>query len=100
MPECDAIHIINYLFEIGPALSIGMGQVPLTHSEIQAWQTNTGIELNSWESRAIKSLSIEYCNEMHKATSMDCPSPWIDAPYSKVILSNSMRDSIRGLAKL
>ena len=72
MPDCDAHYIVGYLFEIGPSI----GEQPLSHGELLAWQQNTGIELNAWESRILRRLSIEYMNESHKAKAIDCPSPW------------------------
>lgn len=83
LPECEALHLAGYLFEIGPTLAAGMGQGPVTHGEIAAWQQNTGIELQPWEARFVKQLSIEYLNESGRATDPACPPPWEEAPYLK-----------------
>lgn len=101
--EAEAQYLIAYLFEIGPTLAAGMGNGPLTHSEIQAWQNNTGIELQPWEARFVKRLSNEYLNESQRAVARDCPAPWADAPYVRPApnrVALAMQQSLRELAKL
>lgn len=103
MPECDAIYLVEYLFEIGPAMAAGMGEGPISHAELQAWQNNTGIDLDAWESRTLKRLSVEYLIESRKAKELDCPAPWIDAPYvvaAPTRKAESMRNALRQLAEL
>lgn len=84
MPDCSAQHILEYLFDAGPALRSGMGDSPLTECEIRAWMNNTGIELSAWESRIVKRLSQEYMAEQQRATSPSADAPWTIAPYAKV----------------
>ena len=105
MPPIEAVaqYLIGYLFEIGPTLAAGMGNGPLTHVEIMAWQSNTGIELQPWEVRFVKHLSIEYLNESQRATAHDCAAPWADAPYVKPApnrVALSMQQHLKGLEKL
>jgi len=76
MPECDATYILDYLFELGICPS---GE-PLTHSEIAAWQQNTGIELESFDARIIKKLSVAYVQEQSDAKQIDAETAWSDAP--------------------
>lgn len=83
MPECDAGYLIGYLFEIGPTVSAGMSSGPISHSEIAAWQRNTGIELDAWQVRTLRALSIEYVNESSTANAPDSPAPWGGEPTAK-----------------
>lgn len=53
-----------------------MGPVPLTHSEIRCWQENIGISLNSWEARALFTLSQEYAAQAQLSTKPDCIPPY------------------------
>lgn len=99
MPPCDAPHLLGYLFEIGPTLAAGMGEGPLTHGEIASWQANTGIELQAWEARLLRRLSIDYLNQSHKARARDCPPPWGDAPVPN-LKAERTRNALRALAKL
>lgn len=94
MPECDAIYIASYLFEIGPVLHGGMGETPLTHTEIEAWQRNTGIELEAWEAKVLHRLSLEYLSESQKATKPDAPAPWDNAPYLRLAAAKRMQRAI------
>lgn len=75
MPEAAALHLLGYLWDAGPSMSGGMGPVPLTHSELVAWQQNSGIELTPWEAQTLRRLSIEHINECVRADKPDCPSP-------------------------
>lgn len=72
-PPGPAAHLLAYLFEAGPVGYGAMGAVPLTHSEIQAWQTNTGIDLQSWEARSLRRLSVDYVSASAQAAAPDCP---------------------------
>lgn len=83
MPPCEAPYLVGYLFEIGPTMAAGMGASPLTHGEIESWQRNTGISLNTWEVRTLKRLSLDYLGESQRAIERGRPAPWADAPYLK-----------------
>lgn len=103
MPPCDAQYLVAYLYEVGPTMVSSMGESPVLHTEIDAWQRNTGIELSAWESRIIRSLSIEYLGEMSRATDRDCPAPWQGASYSlsaSQIAAERMKRETRALAQL
>lgn len=69
-------YLVEHLWDVGPVLSGGMGAVPLTHEELRAWQSNTGIELQPWEARLLKNLSQDYLAESHRAEKSDCPPPY------------------------
>lgn len=103
MPPCDSAYLLAYLFELGPTVSNGMGDAPISHGEIESWMRNTGVALNPWECRVLKRLSVDYMRESHKASARDCPAPWEDAPYVKPLPSltaERTRDSLRALANL
>ena len=99
LPECDASYILEYLFEIGVTAN---GEA-LTHSEIRSWQENTGVELQSFEARMLKRLSVAYLDECTKAKKQDAETVWSDAPgymcagYIKTI---KVKESIRKAANL
>jgi len=70
LPEVYAPHLIGILFEIGPT----MGDGPLTHGELRAWMQNTGIELQAWEARYLRRLSIDYMVQSQQPD--NCPAPY------------------------
>lgn len=61
----------------------GMGNAPLSHSEIAAWQSNTGIELSAWEARTLRQLSAEYLASAQEAEDEKCKPPWGDSTDAK-----------------
>lgn len=100
MPPCAAMHIADWLFEVGPTISTGGGSVPLSHTEIEAWQHNTGITLDTWQARMLKRLSYEYLNELHAAADTDRPAPWAGAAYAKpkaLLVAMRLKQAIAGL---
>jgi len=103
MPPCAAGHLLDYLFEIGPTQPGGMGAAPLSHAELEAWQRNTGIVLNAWEARTLRSLSLDYIGETQRAAKPDCPTPWMDAPYAQSeasLVAQRMKASMKEISKL
>jgi hypothetical protein len=99
--EC-AQHIVNYLFEIGPVMSGGMGTVQISNTELQDWQRNIGITLNPWEARFIRKLSADYQSESHRAAKEGCPAPWQSGieHFDKKQSVADMKNAIRALAAL
>lgn len=83
MPECPLIFMVSYLFDIGPTTPNGMGDAPVGHLEIAAWQQNTGYVLDSWQAITLHKLSLAYLSESQRATKPDAEAPWADAPYLK-----------------
>lgn len=103
MPPCDAQFLVGYLFEIGPTQGGGMGDAPLSHTEIEAFQRNTGIELDAWGARTLRRMSADYLAESQRAVAEDCPAPWQEAPYarpSRALVADRMRAATRALAEL
>lgn len=96
-PDCVAIHVASYLWEVGPGVPIGMGMAPITQGEIRHWQDNTGITLNSWEARALRTLSSEYLEESHLAKNPARRAPWPPVPdkSTREEVSKRIRDVLR-----
>lgn len=103
MPECDAMHIIEYLFELGPIMSGAMSGAALTHSEIAAWQSNTGVRLQSWEARFLRQLSMDYLIESQLAAKLARPAPWNEKANRGIragITAINMMEALEELARL
>lgn len=83
MPECPLLFMVGYLFDIGPTTPNGVGDAPISHLEIAAWQQNTGYVLDSWQATTLHRLSLAYLSEAQRATKLDAEAPWMDAPYLK-----------------
>lgn len=96
-----ASHLVGYLFDAGPVSSGSMGAVPLGWSDLQHWQSATGIELQTWEARALRRLSQEYLSSSTDAQETDCPAPWSNAPTieQRTHISNALRNIFCGLRK-
>lgn len=101
MPDVEAEYLLGYLFEVGPTLLSGMGEAPLTHEELAAWQRNTGIELNTWEARTLLRLSREHMLQSQRSTKSNCEAPWnAESDESKAVVAAQMQRSISELSKL
>lgn len=62
-----------------------MGRTPLPHSEIAAWQANTGIELSAWEASTLRNLSQEFVVAAQAAEDPDCKPPWTGSAEVKAL---------------
>ena len=80
MPHVEAgAHLLEVLFEVGPAKSSGMGgQVGIDEIDLLAWQQNQGIDLSPWEAKTIRVLSKDYAYMLGQASEANCPPPWVD----------------------
>ncbi len=97
MPPCHVKYLVDYLFDAGPTIMTGTGQVPLTHSEIKYWLHNAGITLSPWECKMIRMSSIEYLNQFKLSSKHSVSAPFGNSGI--IITTNSMQDSIRKMAK-
>lgn len=91
-------YLIGYLFDVGPVLSGGMGPIVVSHSELLAWQHNTGVELRPWETGIIRRLSGDYLSELRKAEKPDCPSPWSPVDMTEAnrrAVARKVQDALR-----
>lgn len=97
MPDADGLHLVGYLWEIGPVVATGMGGAPISHVDIQAWQANTGIDLSAWEARLLRELSLAYLGESADASKESAPPPWQRIPTSDqaVDVARRIRDVLR-----
>lgn len=102
MPKVDAEYLLSYLFEVGPVLSAGGYPAPITHQELRAWQSNTGIDLEQWESRFLCRLSRDYLVESQRAEKIDRPAPVKPEPRARDLsaVAKSMQQALKELAKL
>ena len=76
MPE-----LLEYLYEIGPVIPSGMGLLPVTWTDIAAWQAVTGVMLDPYESAAVRELSMSYIDQHERSRSPSCPAPWVDPEH-------------------
>lgn len=73
--ECGD-YLISHLWAVGPTMSGSMGAGPLTHTELESYQRNIGVELSEWEISTLRRLSNEYLSESFNAKARDCKAPW------------------------
>jgi hypothetical protein len=100
-PLPAAGHLVSMLFEMGPTLPAGMGEAPITFSEIDAWQHVTGIRVNAWEGRMLRRLSGAYAAERAKGVDIKRPAPWPEGiEGAKRMAANSLRRAMRETAAL
>lgn len=76
MPPNVAPHLIDRLIEIGLTGVGGLGAVPLSWGEIDAWCNRTHVDLEPWEARLIRKLSMAYLTEARLAEDEHRPPPW------------------------
>lgn len=99
LPPVDLPYLVAVLFEVGPVMAGAMGMLPLDEQELAAWQSNTGIELQPWESRMIKVLSRDYLSESSRATKPDWPPVWSPVTAAVVETKADIAKKIRAILR-
>lgn len=77
LPPNPAPYLTEWWLEIGPTCTAGMGEGSITWQEMAAWQGLTGIELDPWEARTIRSMSQAFAAQKPDARKADCPAPYL-----------------------
>ena len=84
-------YLIEYLFEIGPVMPLGMGgTIGVSENDLFYFQSNQKIQLSAWESSTIRRLSREYASMLSEAKEPHCPAPFV--PFSETIGRNKVAD--------
>jgi hypothetical protein len=91
--ECAA-HLVTALWEIGPAMSTGMGNAPITWGEIESWERKTGTTLAPWEAKILRRLSISYIVELQSAAASNWPAPYGDAKIGRHVRKSKMQANL------
>ena len=73
-----AAYLLGIFWDVGPALSEGMGPFAVGYGELRAWQECMGVQLSPWEAGVLRDLSREYCHELRSAA-----DPQVAAPGSR-----------------
>lgn len=78
MPEIDPAfgYLLELFFLSGQCMSTGMGLVPLSWQEIDAFIRVNQLDLTLWEIETIKAMSDAYCAEHAKATEPNRSAPY------------------------
>lgn len=98
LPPNPARYLTDWFFEIGPTSPAGMGEGPIGWTDITAWQSLTGIELQPWEARTIRRLSIAFVHQRSVAKEPDCPAPYKDETLA-VAQRNKVDQQFKALFK-
>ena len=79
MPDVSGLeYLLGYWQEIGKCLSGAMGPIPLSPTEIQAWQNGTRNELMPWEFTAMLEMSRGYVSMLLEGQSPESSPPFGD----------------------
>jgi hypothetical protein len=70
LPEFDSAFspMLGFFFDMGQAMSTGMGLIPISWQEQRAWRLENKLSLTLWEIETLRKMSEAYCSEYHKAT--------------------------------
>lgn len=100
-PPLTTPWVVDYLMEIGPFVSAGMGPGPIGWRDIAAWQEISGIDLQPWEGRLIRRLSAEYLGMLQDAKKPECPAPYVvksDAEVEAEAVASKIRNVFGAIA--
>jgi hypothetical protein len=95
----EAGYLIKYLIEVGPVMGTGMGAIPLTFGELQAWQQQTGLDLRPWEAATLRRLSRDYAGESIRAANPAVLPPWRPPVLDRAQVNEQVRAIFGALVK-
>lgn len=71
-------HMIDWLMEIGPMVSGAMGSAAFGWSDMAHWSEMTGIELDPWEAKTLRRLSLDWVAQVNASREPNCPPPYVE----------------------
>lgn len=100
-PDIDgAEYMVALLQEAGLVSATGMGVIPITWQEIEAWLNTTELDLSVWEKLTIKEMSEAYVSEFNSASAKDAAAPYVPAIEPEQIdrkaVANKIGSVLRG----
>lgn len=97
-PECA--HMVEHWLDVGPAMPGGYGDVPLTHTELDAWQRNCGLSLQPWQASLIRRMSRGYLVERVAGADPTRPPPWAEvSAQQKAAVAETLRRQLSAMAR-
>lgn len=100
MPRVDgAEYLVSYWQELGMVTHTGVGAVPLSASELAAWQRGVSLELEPWEFRVLLEMSRVYLHQLHESEKPECPPPYGDPVnlYDRDIVGKKVSNAFKAL---
>jgi hypothetical protein len=94
-------YLIDYLLQVGPAISSGMGLAVISFTELQAWQACAGIVLQPWEGQILRRLSADYITESVRAEKPDCPPPYgnPELEFDRDVVGKKIANALKAFAR-
>ena len=103
LPDNPLQYLVDWLMEAGPLGVGGMGPVPISWQELEAWKRACEVSPTAWEIRVIRDLSRDFLDQMNKSREPTCPAPYtsgasnaeaVDAQFKKMFarMSNRKRE--------
>jgi hypothetical protein len=94
-------YLIDYLLQVGPASSSGMGLAVISFTELQAWQACAGIVLQPWEGQILRRLSADYITESVRAEKPDCPPPYgnPELEFDRDVVGKKIANALKAFAR-
>lgn len=104
LPDNPSPYLVDWLMEIGPLSTGGMGPACLSWTDIRDWERLTGNQLDPWEARTLRRLSRDFVDQMNKAKEANCPAPYssgtvntsaVDAQFAAMFKAMSRKKTTR-----
>lgn len=94
-PEVKCAYLFEYLLKIGVSSPNGMGDVPLSWQDLNAWVQVTGVPLSAWEVSVIRKASEAYVSQMELSRKPDAPMPERIVEHDQNKLAKRIKNILR-----
>lgn len=79
LPETEgAEYLLDYLFEVGPMNTLGMGPSPITYTDIKHWSEITNTHISPLDAHLLRHLSREYVSQFNASKENNAPAPALE----------------------
>lgn len=95
LPDNPLPYLTDWLMEIGPLASGGMGPAALGWGEIASWQSLTCNALTGWEARTLRHLSRQFLDQMNKSREPGCPAPFSTGAINNDAVNDQFKKMFR-----
>lgn len=103
----EAAYLIGLLLEAGLASTSGMGAVPLSWQDIDAWIRVTESSPSVWQKLLVRELSEAYVAELNLASDVNRPDPYIhvdevekdEVAVDRLAVNNKLKGAFASLKK-
>lgn len=95
LPDNPVPYLVDWLMEVGPFGTGGMGAVAINWADLATWQALTGLQIDPWEARTLVRLSRDFVAQTERSKDITCPAPYSTGATSERAITEQFKAMMR-----